>query len=440
MLISTGSWLPVKPVFAANQGVLINEIQAGSKASGTEEFIELLNDNAVAVDLAGWKIQYFSASATSYSGPTRTINLSGQLGPSALYLIASTNYLAGLANVSYSATLSQTGGHLRLLDSTAQERDFVGWGNASMVGASAASALPAGLVLARDNAPNFIISGDNSKDFVVSISPTPAQLNIIQSPGSGVGNNMPAASIVVDPNAAELYLNEILPDPAAPASDSSDEFVEIFNPTNTAIELSGFKLTSGNNESYKFVLGSSSINGGEYLVIYSRNSHLTLSNSGGQVKLYDSLGNLIDQTAVYPKAQTGQAWAKFGSAWQWTTTPTPQAANQLTTLAPKASTGSKSVGSKTTKASSAKQSSAKKSSTTKSPKDSGQPKNTFASVATDTKNAGTHLLALAVVALLALLYAGYEYRADITNRYRQFRQNHSFRRSNRKEPPDPSHD
>lgn len=51
------------------------------------------------------------------------------------------------------------------------------------------------------------------------------------------------------PLAAHISITELLPNPAAPATDDADEFVELFNGSDEPVRLRGYKLQTGN--SYK---------------------------------------------------------------------------------------------------------------------------------------------------------------------------------------------
>lgn len=115
--------------------ILITEVQPGTLASASEEFIELHNTTDHAIDLAtfGWRLEIASTTATSWSSPLRTIQLTGTLEAGQSYLIASqfttsdqqTKYLADQADLWFAAGISPNSGHVRLLYVTNQMRDGV---------------------------------------------------------------------------------------------------------------------------------------------------------------------------------------------------------------------------------------------------------------------------------------------------------------------------
>ncbi|TCO51520.1 hypothetical protein EV646_101511 [Kribbella antiqua] len=74
------------PADAASSDVLITEVYGGGGNSGapyTNDFIELTNNSAAAVDVSGWSVQYASATGGSW----QVTKLSGSIAPGAVYLV-----------------------------------------------------------------------------------------------------------------------------------------------------------------------------------------------------------------------------------------------------------------------------------------------------------------------------------------------------------------
>src|SRR5687768_15375184 len=258
--------------------ILITEVQTGSAVSASEEFIELYNAAEQAIDVSDWQVQYFSAAATDFKSPTRTIHLSGLMLPGKYYLIASNDYLVDQANTHYSATLAKTGGHLRLVSpdpavETAEiERDLLGWGTASFPESTAAPAPEAGQSLARklDLAGFYVDSDNNSDDFEISNEPSPEGNPTEEPPIPQPSEEEPAdpqpeeenppSQIDTESTAANnsnqivpkdlIQITELLPNPAPPATDADDEFVELYNPNDEIVDISGYKLQTGNSFSH----------------------------------------------------------------------------------------------------------------------------------------------------------------------------------------------
>ena len=73
----------------ASANVMISQIYGGGGNSGaplTNDFVELHNSGATAVDVTGWSVQYASAAGTSWSGAQLTL-LSGSIPAGGYYLV-----------------------------------------------------------------------------------------------------------------------------------------------------------------------------------------------------------------------------------------------------------------------------------------------------------------------------------------------------------------
>ena len=72
---------------AVSTSVVVSQVYGGGGNSGAtlkNDFIELFNRGASAVDLTGWSVQYNSAAGT---GAWQVTNLSGSLAPGQYYLV-----------------------------------------------------------------------------------------------------------------------------------------------------------------------------------------------------------------------------------------------------------------------------------------------------------------------------------------------------------------
>lgn len=136
-----------------------------------------------------------------------------------------------------------------------------------------------------------------------------------------------------DPLPPQTYLaiqiNELLANPASPLKDSEAEFIELYNPHNTAVSLKGYTLQTGDSFSYSYTFPNVLIEPGEYLAIYSSETKLVLSNTSGRARLLDPAGVKVDETEAYQDVKDNQAWAVLQDIWQMTDKPTPNAPNEL---------------------------------------------------------------------------------------------------------------
>lgn len=435
-----------------SQSLMISEIQTGSSASANDEFIEIYNQSSQTIDLSTYKIEYFASNATGFLAPFRTVVLSGSLAPNSNYLLTSTEYLNDSADLHFAKFMAATGGNIRLVQGSDQI-DLVAWGTGLLPENVKAPAPGDGKSLSRKTALNGLQDTDNNAaDFEVLTSPTPnsgeyvAEEPLPEPPAEtppptepivddpSPVDNPPAEDVVLDlpvvpapQNVLPIQITELLPNPASPATDDSDEFVEVYNPNEQSVDLSGYVIKTGANLSYQQPL-SGVIEPKSFAVFYSRDTDLVLSNTTGKAVLYDNSGFSISSTDVYSDAPEGQSWALINGVWQWTTSPTPQSANVLIIPVAKVSSVPGTAKPKSTKKAAAakvagsKTATAKKASAPKASKTKAATTNNPAAIM---EKPPLHPVILGVVGFLALLYGLYEYRADIRNQILKFRRNRS---------------
>ena len=218
-------------------------------------------------------------------------------------------------------------------------------------------------------------------------------------------------------------ITELLSNPGAPHTDTADEFIELYNSNDRSFDLSGFILVATKTKHYTFP-GGTVIPAHTFKAFFSSETHLTMSNSSGQIALDDPTGTLLSQTDTYISAKDNMAWALGNGVWQWTARPTPNAQNIIvppSTKTKKTSFTSKAGTKVTTATASATTKMSKKKTTT-----------TDMAMASDiTQKRPLHPLTLAVVGGFAILYGAYEYRRDVANKFYQFRSYRAARRATR---------
>jgi hypothetical protein len=163
---------------------VINEIQTGTSATGTEEFVELFNPCSAAVTVTGWKLVYRAASNTNPQSGSDS---------STLYTFAAGSFAAGSYRVFAGSGFHGTSdgalasgiaasGAVGLRDAGGALVDSVGYG--SVAGntfvETAAAPLPPTLASpggSIERLPNGTDTDDNSHDFQTATTATPGAAN-----------------------------------------------------------------------------------------------------------------------------------------------------------------------------------------------------------------------------------------------------------------------
>ncbi len=418
------------------------------------QFITLYNATNTVLDMSKYQLEYFNHYDLAKATSSKLIALSGTVPPHGYFMVNDSALLLcyQLTVDSVSLGLSSTAGLVEVLAFNQSApggsvapvlQDYVAW---SKTAASGAQSLPGNTNAFLQRQPldlrsnPFItlpgggswqtVQPDNSNPcaltsttvipiaiplgltqllppteppvVILTVSTDPAETGLLPPslPASDIGLMAP-------------QVNELLANPAGTGNDDTDEFIELYNANAVAFDLTGFSLQVGTStlRLYTFPAGSS-LPAKSFTAFYSLDTGLSLSNSGGQVKLLDPFGNSISAAALYGTAKDGQAWALAKGKWLWTTKLTPGAANVIEQPI------------------SSKKAAAKNKTTTKSTAQTkvATPKTlktttavTSSAQLADPPSSPVHLWSLALVTCLALLYGAYEYRADLANRIYQFK-------------------
>lgn len=383
--------------------ILIVGIQTGSVANASEEKIILANVTSATQTLEGYTLEYLSAKPADTTKASRVIRLQGSIAAGQRFILK-----AGAPaddpemDQQFASTLAAAGGHVRLKHSASGKTivlDTLGWGTAAAALQQAAVAPKPGELLQRrqDARGVFQNTSNNAADFATDTQTT---------------DEVQEQDTV---SMANLRITELLPDPISPATDAADEFIEIFNDASQAASLNGLKLMVGASSSATYLLEDVSVPAKGYVVLYSSDTKLALSNSGSKVQLATSIGSIISEVS-YPKAQVGMSWSSDSSDWRWSTIPTPGDPNRWasTDATINASTSKSRVSSsvkKTTKKATSR-ATAKAASGAANDKRADDP---------NPPKPKVHPQIIAGAGGLAVLYGAYEYRQDLTAFLRKLR-------------------
>lgn len=304
------------PALAVQKIALITEVQTGSEASASEEFVEIFNTTASDIDISGWALYYKSATGNSWS--KKAIVASNTILQTDDFWIFSAN-LSG--DTQYSGGLSSGGGNIQIRDKDGGIVDQFGWGSgdASLSAPAAVSAPGQSMYRLYDYGLSKMVNTDNNfDDFDLANSPTPGLYPLQEQP------EIDQESVATYPR---LQLSELYPNPASPQTDTQDEFIEIYNPNEFIVDLSGWKLQDDGGSEY--IIKSQAILPKSWLAIFITESKITLNNSGDIVRLLDPNGHVNDESANYGVTEEGLSWSHIGGLWQWAVSATPGAMNSV---------------------------------------------------------------------------------------------------------------
>lgn len=438
---------------ASDSSLVISQLKITS-ANG--QFITLYNPTNTTLDMGKYQLEYFNSYDLAKATSSKLISLTGLVPPHGYFMVNDSSQLLcyQLTVDSVSLGLSSTAGLVEVLAYsqsgpgslvTPVLEDFVGWSKNAAAGAQTlpgsanaflqrqpvdASGNPAVPVPGSGSWQSVQPSVSNACTLIATTDSAPAPAGFtqllppIEPPATFTGSST-ALPATYQGQMAPL-ITEILPNPAGTGNDGLDEFIEIYNPNITGFDLSGFSLQAGITSLHSFNVPDGTVLPAQsFTTFYADTTHLSLSNSGGQVKLIEPSGTVVGSTATYGPANDGQAWALANGKWYWTTQPTPGEPNIIAQPQTKTSSSASTAKAKQSKAK------AKTVSSSKSKKTKARTKLASTPADAPAQTTPIHASTLAVIVGLALLYGAYEYRADLANGFNRLRRNLGFSRSHR---------
>lgn len=232
--------------------IVISQIYGGGGNSGStyrNDYIELFNRGNATVNVNGWTVQYASAIGDTWQITT----LSGSIAPGHYYLIKQAQGAAGTTELPFadavgSIQMSATQGKVALLNGEGclnidqggwdcewdgvQVLDLVGYGSETTTYEGDGPTVgPTNTTAVLRGANGCIDTNDNRTDFD-SGNPSPR-------------NASAAANTCVVPNpSTSVVISEFR---TRGPNGGNDEFVELYNKSDAAIDISGWKIKGSNN-------------------------------------------------------------------------------------------------------------------------------------------------------------------------------------------------
>ncbi|MBI5733580.1 MAG: lamin tail domain-containing protein [Candidatus Kerfeldbacteria bacterium] len=297
---STGTY-PMSPTNNPQSGeVVINEI-VSDPGSGNEEWLELYNRSTRLIDLSKFTLEDGSHTITQLNGSL------GTDGNSRFIVIKSPK---GNLNNDGDIVI------LKFADTIIDQVTYGNWDDGNTSNNAPVARTPLGIGRLPDGQDN----NNDQMDWVIT-NPTIGASNQAGSPALANSDN----------KTASLTFSEIYPNP--PLSDQADEFIELFNNGDQAINLSGWiikdEITAHTVNSQTWT--STIIEPKKFFILPRPKTGIALDNDGTEhLTLSSSDNKTILKISYTGPAAAGASYAKNEQGeWQWTTQPTPGQLNKI---------------------------------------------------------------------------------------------------------------
>lgn len=275
-----------------------------SKISQDKKYVEIYNPTNRNVNLAGWKIEYYTGSGAKTVGK---IFKDEVILANEFLVLSNDNMLARAIKFDNNLGLAQNDGSVVLSRSDGSVSDTVGWGNNSK---SAGSPIKGGvkIVWRCFVGENIIDSKNNSTDFLSSKDSDNQEIVPYSRPNCKTPDSKSESPKELN-KCEGLKLSEI-------ASNVDEQFIEIINSGEKTVITTGCKLTVGDS-GVRENIGDIELNPGEFLTIKIKNTNLKLPKTKGKVYLLDEVGSKID-SAEYEKLAKSSSWSLIDDEWMQT--------------------------------------------------------------------------------------------------------------------------
>lgn len=277
-----------------------------------DDFIELYNPSCHEQSLRGWKLRERISSGREQS----IKELSGSVPAKGYYLWANSSggFEKRIGADGYTKTGLAKNYSLALIDPDGNQVDAVTLGaNPNPFSSASATPIP----------DRFFSIKRVGNVFELIKNYSPKNSSFVEN--DELKKCQDAKPPVSETYSENIAINELFPYPPA----GQEEFIEIFNPEEKSVDLSGWILRDG-SKTGKYVFPKDiSIRSGGYLALYKSDYRFALNNSGIESVTLFSPDEKIISTVSYDGAKENLSYDFDGQAWRWSKYLTPGKKNKF---------------------------------------------------------------------------------------------------------------
>lgn len=300
------------PAYAASASVVLTQVQAGGDGAAPQELVVLYNNSDTEVDITGWCLK--NKSAVKFACFVGAAEHEHVFLPGRSFATAASSSLAtflGFSNFSiiYTSTNQSSGAivgsndHITLVNAADELVDQHSWATTILGGMLYERSRLDGEMLEYQDTNMSADWSINSPTFL----PDDETVRRIIEPDP--------------PTWLPLLVTELMPNVAG--ADDGNEFIEIYNPNDVAVDLAQYSLLVGPLLERRFTFAPATmVEPMAYFTITNQMVRYTLLNSTSRVGIAQSNGVLIFETPPYDSPKENMAWALIGDIWQYTNQPT----------------------------------------------------------------------------------------------------------------------
>ncbi len=327
--------------------IVISEFRSRGPAGSDDEFVELFNPSAAAVNIGGWQIKKSSGCGTTITS-LLTIPAGIILQPGQHYLAANTAAGVSSPDQTFSSTISDDGG-VAVLASNDSIIDQVGMCATTTYREGTALASLTGTTdqSYQRRSGGCVDTNNNTSDFTIITPANPqnrlSPVTICAGAVTPTPSKTPTATPTFTPTKTkavtpvptampiDIVINEFLPHPrtdwnADGKANFGDEYIELINIGTQSVNLNGWKLDDDVDGSPAYKLPNITLLPRQIVHYDASETGISLSDGGDTVRLIAPAGFTVDAYTYPVVLNADVTWCRLPDGtgtWGYVCRPTP---------------------------------------------------------------------------------------------------------------------